>query len=63
MVKYIEDLRREGPSDFPPKKPTSKLPIPFNNLSRPMDRELHEYLMEKISTNYYNEPEYLEKNF
>ena len=44
MVNYLKELKKDGPTNHPPKKPSSNLPIPFKK------KELHEYLVENLST-------------
>ena len=59
MVDYIQGLIREGPTSFPPKKLTEKLPvITFNKSSNLLGEELDEYL-KKLTSNLGPAPERL----
>ena len=44
MVDYIQDLIREGPNFFPPKKPTTSLPVTFKASNKLLGKKLDEYL-------------------
>ena len=43
MVDYIQGLIREGPTSFPPKKPTS-LPVIFKKSKKLLGEKLYKYL-------------------
>ena len=44
MVDYIQGLIREGPTSFPPKKPTTSLPVTFKKSNKLLGKKLHKYL-------------------
>ena len=47
MVDYIQGLIREGPNSFPPKKPTTSLPVTFKKSNKLLGEKLDEYLKKK----------------
>lgn len=48
MLEYLRNLVKNGPTEFEPKKPTSKLPIPLIKKPRLIGGELHKYLVENL---------------
>ena len=44
MVDYIQCLIREAPTYFPPKKPTTSLPVTFKKSNKLLGEKLDKYL-------------------
>ena len=57
MVDYFKGLIREGPTSFPPKKPTTSLPVTFKKSNKFLGEELDEYLKKKLTSNFGPAPE------
>ena len=64
MVDYIEGLIRKGLNSFPPKKPTTSLPVTFKKSNKLLREKLAEYLKKKLTSKFDHPPEISEeKNF
>ena len=50
MLNYVNELEIYGPLTIEPKKPSSKLPIPFIKSRKLVGNDLHNYLKENLST-------------
>ena len=63
MVDYIQGLIREGPTSFPPKKPTKSLSVTFKESNKSLGEDLDKYL-KKLTSNFVPTPErFAERNF
>ena len=54
---YIQDLIRDGPTSFSPKKPTRNLPVTFRKSNKLLSEELDKYLKKKLTSNFGPTPE------
>ena len=57
MVDYIQGLIREGPTSFPPKKPTTSLPATFKKSNKLLGEKLDEYLKKNLTSKFDPPPE------
>jgi len=68
MVEYFEELKKDGPANVAPKKPTNNVPIPYKSTQKMLRcKNLHNYLQSKLrypTTRFLQEPKFREeKNF